>query len=363
MSERSREQVVYVASGSGAVLVFAVEPTTGKLSPRGQTHAGQCPSFVAFHPKRPLAYAIDEQGAAVRSFEVVHDEGGRLRQIGCVGSGGEGPAYVSIDRSGKVAFVANYAGGTVAVFAISESGALQPPTQVVKAGKHPHSIAADVQNRRVSVPVLGEDVVLQYAFDPVRGLLEPALVPRTNAPAGTGPRHIDFHPTLPVAYVVHEHSSQLTAYGVGSDGAFRDLVTLSTLPGGLAHPGNTGSDVHVAPSGRFLYASNRGHDSIASFALDADGVPSPLAHSPTMGSTPRNFCLVEASGGAALLLVANLRSDSVTTFSVDQASGALTPLSTTNGIPKPFWIGAARDAGRAGREGRAGTVERARRAA
>jgi 6-phosphogluconolactonase len=245
----------------------------------------------------------------VRSFEVAHDDGGRLRQIGCVESGGEGPAYVSSDRSGKVAFVANYAGGTVAVFAISESGALQPPTQVVKAGKHPHSIAADVQNRRVSVPVLGEDVVLQYAFDPARGLLEPAFVPRTNAPAGTGPRHIDFHPTLPLAYVVHEHSSQLTAYGVGSDGAFRDLVTLSTLPGGLAHPGNTGSDVHVAPSGRFLYASNRGHDSTASFALDAEGVPSPLAHSPTMGSTPRNFCLIEASGGAALLLVANLRSD------------------------------------------------------
>ncbi len=335
MSEWSAEQGVYVASGSGAVLVFAVDRATGKLSPRAETHAGQCPSFVAFHPERPLAYVIDEHGSTVRSFQVTG--AGRLRQIGCVESGGAGPAYVSIDRSGTVAFVANYEGGTVAVFAISESGALQPPTQVVKAGKNPHSIAADVQNRRVSVPVLGEDVVLQYAFDPERGLLEPALVPRTHAPAGTGPRHIDFHPTLPVAYVVHEHSSQLTAYGVGADGSFNDLVTLSTLPGGREHPGNTGSDVHVAPSGRFVYASNRGHDSIITFALDAHGFPTAHAHTPTQGSTPRNFCLID---GGALLLVANLRSDSVTTFAVDEASGALSLLATTKGIPKPFWIGA-----------------------
>lgn len=348
MTQWNTEQVVYVASGSGAVLVFGVDRTNGKLTPRGETRAGECPSFVAFHPSRPLAYAIDEHGATVRSFAVA--EGGKLRQIGCVESGGAGPAYVSIDRAGSFAFVANYAGGTVAVFAISESGALQPPTQVVKAGKNPHSIAADVQNRRVSVPVLGEDVVLQYAFDPARGLLEPALVPRTNAPAGTGPRHIDFHPTLPVAYVVHEHSSELTAYGVGADGGFTDLVTCSTLPGGVPHPGNTGSDVHVAPSGRFLYASNRGHDSIAIFELDLQGLPAPIAHAATQGSTPRNFCLID---DGALLLVANLRSDSVTTFAVDEASGALLPLATTKGIPKPFWIGARPEAG----------AQRARRAA
>ncbi len=335
MSEWSAEQVVYVASGSGALLTFAVDAASGKLVPRAEIRAGQCPSFVAFHPARPLAYAIDEMGATVRSFAVGDD--GTLRQIGCVESGGAGPAYVSIDRAGSFAFVANYAGGTVAVFAISESGALQPPTQVVKAGKNPHSIAADVENRRVSVPVLGEDVVLQYAFDPARGLLEPALVPRTHAPAGTGPRHIDFHPTLPVAYVVHEHSSELTAYGVGADGGFEELVTCSTLPGARPHPGNTGSDVHVAPSGRFVYASNRGHDSIAIFELDACGLPAPLAHAPTLGSTPRNFCLIDEG---ALLLVANLRSDSVTTFTVDAETGALSALATTRGIPKPFWIGA-----------------------
>ena len=340
MSEWSAEQVVYVASGSGSILLFAVDRATGKLTPRAETHAGQCPSFVAFHPARPLAYAIDEHGATVRSFEVADD--GRLRQIGCVESGGAGPAYISIDRAGSFAFVANYAGGTVAVFAISESGALRPPTQVVKAGKNPHSIAADVANRRVSVPVLGEDVVLQYAFDQARGLLEPALVPRTNSPAGTGPRHIDFHPTLPVAYVVHEHSSELTAYGVGVDGGFTDLITCSTLPGGLPHPGNTGSDVHVAPSGRFVYASNRGHDSIAIFELDARGLPSPTAHAPTLGSTPRNFCLID---DGALLLVANLRSDSVTCFVVDKLSGELLPIATSKGIPKPFWIGAPPDRG------------------
>jgi len=149
---------------------------------------------------------------------------------------------------------------------------------------------------------------------------------------------------------VHEFSSQLTAYGVGSDGSFTDLATLSTLPGGLPHPGNTGSDVHVAPSGRFVYASNRGHDSIASFELDAQGVPSARAHASTRGSTPRNFCLID---DGALLLVANLRSDSVTCFAVDQASGDLAPLATTSGLAKPFWIGAPPERG----------AQRARRAA
>ncbi len=335
MTEWSAEQVVYVASGTGAVSVFTVDRQTGKLSKRAETQAGQCPSFLAFHPERPLAYAIDEQASSVRSFEI--DEDGALRQIGCVDSGGAGPAYISIDRSGRHAFVANYGGGTVAVFAISGTGALLPPSQVVKAGKHPHSIAADVQNRRVSVPVLGEDAVLQYAFDPARGLLEPASVPRTSAPAGAGPRHLDFHPTLPVAYVVHEHSSELTAYAVGSDGGFTPLLTCSTLPGARPHPGNTGSDLHVAPSGRFLYASNRGHDSIAVFALDARGLPHATAHAATLGSTPRNFCLI---GHGSLLLVANLRSDSVTTFAVDAETGNLSPLCTSSGIETPFWIGA-----------------------
>jgi 6-phosphogluconolactonase len=334
MSNWSTEQVVYVASGVGAVLVLTVDPVTGRLSRRSETQAGQCPSFLAFHPELPLAYAVDEDAAVVRSFAI--GVGGALQQIGSVDSGGAGPAYISIDRAGKHAFVANYGGGTVAVLAISETGALRSPTQVVEAGKHPHAIAADVENRRVSVPVLGEDAVLQYAFDPARGLLEPALVPRTNAPAGAGPRHIDFHPTLPVAYVVHEHSSELTAYAVAADG-FTQLVTCSTLPGGLPFAGNTGSDVHVAPSGRFVYASNRGHDSIAVFELDARGLPSPTAHAATLGSTPRNFCLL---GDGALLLVANLRSDSVTTFAVDAATGALSPLATTKGIERPFWIGA-----------------------
>jgi len=334
MSESEAEQVVYVGSGAGALLGFAIDRTTGALSRRGETLAGECPSFVAFHPDRPLVYAIDENVGVVRSFAL--SGSGGLREIGCVDSGGAGPAYISIDRGGSFAFVANYGGGTVAVFAISESGQLAPAMQVVKAGKHPHSIAADVGNRRVSVPMLGEDAVLQYAFDPARGLLEPALVPRTSAPAGTGPRHIDFHPTLPVAYVVHEHSSQLTAYAV-TDSGFTPLVTCSTLPDAAAHAGNTGSDVHVAPSGRFVYASNRGHDSIAIFALDARGLPSPTSHAATLGSTPRNFCLTQ---DGSRLLVANLRSDSVTCFAVDLDTGALSALATTNGIPMPFWIGA-----------------------
>ncbi len=333
MSEWSTERVVYVASGSGAVLVLTLDLLTGKLSQQAQTHAGQCPSFLAFHPRLPVAYAVDERASSVRSFVI--GRAGALQQIGCVDSGGAGPAYISVDRAGTHAFVANYVGGTVAVLAISNSGALEAPRQIVNAGKHPHSVAADLANRQVSVPMLGEDAVLQYAFDPARGRLEPAPVPRTRAPSGTGPRHIAFHPSLPVAYVVHEHSSELTAYAIG-DGAFAPLAVCSTLPGGALHPGNTGADVHVAPSGRFAYASNRGHDSIAVFELDARGVPSATTHAATLGKTPRSFGLF-ADG--TRLLVANLDSSSVTTFAIDVVNGALSPLATTSGIPEPFWIG------------------------
>lgn len=343
---RAKRVVVYVGSGSGSLLVFALDRSTGKLTLSGETRAGECPSFVVFHPTRSFAYAIDEARSVVRSFAV--DDNGELRELGCVDSGGAGPAYVSIDRSGSFALVANYAGGTIAVLPIGEGGALEAATQIVEAGKNPHSIAADFGNARVSVPVLGDDAVLQYAFDARRGRLEAATVARTALPVGTGPRHIDFHPTLPVAYVVHEHSSELTAYSVGADGALTPRVTCSTLPAGADHTGNTGSDVHVAPSGRFVYASNRGHDSITAFALDEAGLPSFSSNAKTLGSTPRNFSLIDHG---ARLLVANLRSDSVTTFAVDPMLGTLTPLYTTEGIPAPFWIGAppGADASRARR--------------
>ncbi len=334
MGNWSAERVVYVASGSGALLVLALDPLTGKLSEQNRTEAGQCPSFVAFHPSLPVAYAVDERASSVRSFVI--GAAGALQQIGCVDSGGAGPAYISVDRAGTHAFVANYAGGTVAVLTISDSGALEAPAQVLDAGKHPHAAAIDLANRRVSVPVLSEDAVLQYAFEPATGRLEPVPVLRMAAASGTGPRHITFHPSLPVAYVVHEHSSELTAYAVAPHGAFALLAVCSTLPYAESRLGNTGSDVHVAPSGRFAYASNRGHDSIAVFELDASGIPSPTTHAATLGKTPRSFGLF-ADG--TRLLVANLRSSSVTTFAVDAASGALSPLATTAGIREPFWIG------------------------
>jgi len=327
--------MVYVGSGAGSLLVFALDRSSGKLTLHAETRAGECPSFVAFHPTRPLAFVIDEARSVIRSFAV--REGGELSEIGCVGSGGTGPAYISIDRSGDFALVANYGGGTVAVLPISARGTLDEATQVVQAGNNPHSIAAGHDNRSVSVPVLGDDAVLQYWFDAKLGRLEPAAVPSTAAPLGTGPRHIDFHPTLPVAYVVNEHSSELTAYAVGADSSLSALRTCSTLPEGADRQGNTGSDVHVAPSGRFVYASNRGHDSITAFELDADGLPTFSSNAKTSGSTPRHFSLIDSG---ARLLVGNLRSDSVSVFAVDQMLGTLELLATTEGIPTPFWIGA-----------------------
>ncbi|MBL8743094.1 MAG: lactonase family protein, partial [Myxococcales bacterium] len=261
---------------------------------------------------------------------------GALTEIGeRQSSEGNGPAYVSVDMTGQWVLVANYGGGTVAVLPILDDGSLGPAVDVESPGQNPHSIRTDASGTHAYVPCLGSDIVAQFDFDPATGQLTP-MANDAVLPNGTEPRHLEFHKTLPKVYVIGEESDSLTTFSVDASGGLIDPVSISTLPNGANAGENFCADLHMHPNGEFLYGSNRGHNSIAGFAVDAGGSVTASGHTPTDGDWPRNFG-IDVEGG--ILLVANQQSDEVVTFAIDQTTGALTQLITTPTGSSPAWVG------------------------
>jgi 6-phosphogluconolactonase len=249
--------------------------------------------------------------------------------------------------------VANYGSGSIAAYPIEEGGRLGVASAFVQheggsidperqQGPHAHMIMHDPRPiaagapRHVLVNDLGKDQVLLYQLDPVRGTLTPDTTPWVDAEPGHGPRHLDFHPSRDIVYVLNEIGSSLTTFAYDPDsGALTALQTLSTLPADFGGD-NSCADIHVAPSGRFVYSSNRGHDSIAIFAVgEASGTLALLGHVPTGGSSPRNFA-IDPSGN--FLLAANQQSDSIVSFHVDQEGGWLTPTGHSAQVPMPVCV-------------------------
>jgi len=263
-----------------------------------------------------------------------------------VSAKGDGPAHVSTDRTGKFAFVANYGGGTVAVLPIGPGGALGDAVDTHDHGggnAHPHEVVIDPANKFAFVPNLGLDTVTSYAFDATTGKLTDSGAGPLHAAAGAGPRHMDFHPTAPYAYVIDELNSTMTALSYdAAKGKLTSIQALSTLPAGYEGQ-NTCAEVQVAPSGKFVYGSNRGHDSIVTFRVAGDGKLSLVGHQSTMGKTPRHF-QVEPTG--RLLLAANQDSGTIVTFYVDAEKGTLTPTGKTVTVDSPEYVGVVYLAGK-----------------
>ena len=278
------------------------------------------------------AFAIDEVS-------------GKLSLIDEEPSGGDGPCHIVVDAAGKNVLIANYGGGSVAAFPIAADGKLGPASSFIQhrgssvdpgrqKGPHAHAIVLDAANRFALTADLGLDKVLVYRFDPAKGSLEAAA--EAALKPGSGPRHLAFHPDGRRLYVINELSSTLTAFRYEAErGALQDIGTVSTLPEG--HSGrNSTAEIVVHPSGKFVYGSNRGHDSIAVFALDAQsGMPRLVEHRPTGGKTPRNFT-VDASG--RWLLAANQDSDTITLFRIDPSTGRLTREGAPLEAPMPVCI-------------------------
>jgi len=259
---------------------------------------------------------------------------------------------VAVDPSGACALVANYGGGSVACLPISPDGRLRPATTVIQhqgssvdprrqQGPHAHCIVLDAAGRFAFAADLGLDKILIYRFDPAAGRLSPADPAFVRVAPGAGPRHFAFRPDGRFAYVINEMGCTVTAFAYNSDtGSLRTVQSITTLPPGF-DGANTGAEIAVHPSGRFLYGSNRGHDSIVAYAIDRrTGRLTCIAHQPSGGKTPRNFS-IDPTG--KYLLAANQASGNVVVFRIDPRSGRLQPTGHAVDVPSPVCVAMMRE--------------------
>jgi 6-phosphogluconolactonase len=342
----------YTGPKSKGIYRVELDPAAGKLGEPELAAETKNPTFLAIHPSHRFLYAVSEIGnfgakntGGVSAFAL--DDNGRLTALNQQPSGGAGPCHLITDKAGKHVLVANYGGGSAAVLPVGNDGRLGEPTSVVQhkgkgtnparqEGPHGHSINLSPDNRFAFVADLGLDKVFIYRFDGEKGTLtanDPAFV--EMAP-GAGPRHFAFHPNGKFAYAINELNSTVTAMSYDAErGALTKIESVSTLPAG--YKGNTTTaEVVVHPSGKFLYGSNRGHDSIAVFRVDAEtGKLTAAGHQGAGIKVPRNFA-IEPTG--KFLLVANQNGDSIVVFRIDPESGKLTPTGHTAKVPAPVCL-------------------------
>jgi len=309
----AKDSLLYIGTYTGpksqGIYAYRFDAGTGRLTSLGLAAESVNPSFLAVDPSRRFLYAVNElsdyQGAKSGGVSAFAIDGrtGKLKFLNEVASRGAGPCHVSLDKTGKYVLVANYDGGSVAVFPVLKDGRLGEASAFVRhqghgvnpqrqEGPHAHSIRTSPDNRFALAADLGLDELLVYRFDPAKGSLTPNAPASGKVPAGAGARHFDFSPGGGFVYAINEMGSSVTAFSYNAaTGVLRELQTISTLPQGFKGQ-NDDAEVVLHPSGRFLYGSNRGHDSIAVFAIHAQkGTLTPVEDIPTQGKTPRNFAI------------------------------------------------------------------------
>ena len=344
----------YTGPKSKGVYTSTLDLATGKLSTAELAVELKNPSFLAVHPQDPtLLYAVSEvddaQGkpsggvAALKRDPATN----RLTVLNAELSGGAGPCHLNVDATGRHVLVANYGGGSVAALPIVAGGKLGPATSVIahqgnsvnpqrQKEPHAHSINLDPANRFAFAADLGLDQVLVYAFDPQAGTLARHEPPFAKVTPGAGPRHFAFRPDGKFAYVINELGNTITVFEYAADkGVLKVVQDISTLPAGHTDPSYT-AEVVVHPSGKFVYGSNRGHDSIAMFTVDpATGLLTAQGQEPTRGKAPRNF-VVDPTG--RWLLAENQGSDTIYVFAIDQATGRLKETGSPLSVPTPVCV-------------------------
>ena len=355
-------------AGSGSngegIYVFDADLVTGELSHRKLAAKTENPSWIAIHPSKKYLYAANEvsnyngNSGSVSAF-AIDSVSGDLSPLNTVNSEGAGPAYLSIDSSGRYAFVANYGGGSIAVLPIQPDGSLGSTVDVRRDSgsigsttatnapqgsfavsghdaPHAHMIAPDPRNKFVLATDLGQDRIYSFRFDSASGKLAPSNdAPFASLPSGDGPRHFVFHPNGHWLYAIQEEASTVVLFHYDSEtGSLTSQQTISTLP-----PGFTGSsfasEVLISPNGRFLYAVNRLHDTIAIFAINTDGKLKRVGETSTLGDYP-NQCRIDPTG--SFFYACNRRSDAITTFRIHRDTGLLTSTGKYTAVGSPASI-------------------------
>jgi len=355
MSNQNQTQLVYIGTytrrlphvaGRGkGIYVYQLDTPTGRLAPVGQTGEIVNPSYLLVDPQGRYLYAVQEteKKSAVYAFAL---NGEKINYLNHRPSQGVFPCHLALDQTGRYLLVANYGSGTVSVFPLLDNGRLGAATDVVKhtgasganpqrqEGPHAHAVMVGPNNRHVFVADLGLDKIMIYRFDAATGKLTPHDPPGVSLHPGAGPRHLAFHPGGRHAFVINELDATVTTFA-HSHGTLTPLQTVSALPPDFKGT-RSGAAIRVAPSGRFVYASNRGHNSIAIFAFDqASGNLTPAGHESTQGQTPRDF-IIDPSGG--LLLAANQDSDTVVSFRINPQTGQLQTTGPVTRVPNPVCL-------------------------
>jgi 6-phosphogluconolactonase len=342
----------FTRTTSKGIYAYRYNGATGEVTPIGLAAETSNPTFLAVHPNHRFLYAVNEdnqyqgQTAGSVSAFAIDSVTGQLKLLNRVSSKGTGPCHVSLDHTAKWLFVSNYAGGSVAAFPVREDGSLGEASNFFQhvgssadpqrqAGPHAHVAMVSPDNRRVLVADLGLDEILSYRLDRTTGLT-PDTPPFTKVAPGTGPRHIIFSGNGQFVYSLNELASNIIVFRYdAASGSLTELQTIKTLPADFTGSNST-AEIEMHPNGKFLYASNRGHDSIAIFAVhQAQGTLTPLGWASTRGKTPRNFAL-DPSG--SFLLAANQDTNNVAIFRVDSVFGGLTPTGDTLDLPSPVSI-------------------------
>jgi 6-phosphogluconolactonase len=336
-------------TSSKGIYAFRYEAKAGKLTPLGVAAETQDPSFVVIDPGKKYLYAVNEaaKSSMVSAF-ALDAHTGKLTLLNQLPALGEDPCYISLDRSGKYVLVANYTSGNIVVFPILADGRLGEHTALVQdagtpgpnkerqEGPHAHWIETTPDNRFVLSVDLGIDEILIYKFDASHGTLSPGKPAFVKLPGGTGPRHLAISPNKKFAYAVDELNSTVTAFSFDPRNAnLTPLQTISTIPKDTAGRNDT-AEITVHPSGKFLYASNRGHDTIALFRIErATGKLTAAGEFPIDGREPRDFT-IDPSGN--FLLSADQLSDKIVVFRINQATGELTATGQSAPVPSPVDI-------------------------
>lgn len=353
------DTLVYVGTYTGpkskGIHAFRLTSRGGEpaLDPLGVVAETPSPSFLALDARRRLLFAVNEVGqfdgqptGSVCAY-AIDPKSGRLTLINQQPSGGAGPCHLLLDRTGRNLLIANYSAGTVAVLPVAADGRLGAPSSIQRhAGKsihpkrqtapHAHAVALDPAERFLFVCDLGLDQVKVYRFDAANHAIAPHDPASAALQPGAGPRHLAFRPDGKFAYIVNELDSTVTTFAYdAAAGRLAKMASISTLPAGYAGESTT-AEITVHPSGSYVYASNRGHDSLAIFAVDAaSGTLRSLGHQATGGKTPRHFG-IDSSG--TLVAMGNQQSDTIVLARLDPATGRLAPSPHVASTPSPVCL-------------------------
>jgi 6-phosphogluconolactonase len=342
----------YTGGESNGIYRLELDLATGALAPVGEPTVTVSPSFLAFHPNGRYLYAVNETGdsrtdktGGVSAF-AIDAATGALTFLNQQPAQGAAPCHLSFSKDGRHLLVANYTSGGVTVLSVGADGRLGASTAMIEhegvnpsprdPGPHAHAIHLDAANQFALVADLGLDKLFVYRFDPAKGTLTPHTPSSAPLALGAGPRHFTFDKSGGRVYVINELNATITAFTYdAAKGTLREIHTVPTLPQDFKDKNST-AEIVLGPEGRFLYGSNRGHDSLAIFEVDdATGKLTPRGHQKTLGKTPRNFA-IDPTG--TYLLAANQESDNVVVFKIDARTGGLTAVGTPTRVPKPVCL-------------------------